>query len=65
MDFIFRMDKTLTKAASATTERVTLRGRLAHFRQQHKAWSVPGYRLRIALDKFRTLDLVRTIEGQV
>lgn len=38
--------------------------RLERFRKLHKEWSAPGHRLRIALDKLRTLDLVRTIEGQ-
>ena len=38
--------------------------RLEHFRKLHKEWSAPGHRLRVALDKLRTLDLVRTIEGQ-
>ena len=38
--------------------------RLERFRKLHKEWSTPGHRLRIALDKLRTLDLVRTIEGQ-
>ena len=64
MDFIIRMGKTLTKAAPTKAELVTLRDRLAHFRQQHKTWNAPGHRLRIALDKLRTLDRVRTIESQ-
>lgn len=38
--------------------------RLERFRKWHKEWSGQGHRLRIALDKLRTLDLVRTIEGQ-
>jgi type I restriction-modification system DNA methylase subunit len=38
--------------------------RLERFRKLHKEWSGQGHRLRIALDKLRTLDLVRTIEGQ-
>jgi hypothetical protein len=36
--------------------------RLERFRKLHKEWSGQGHRLRIALDKLRTLDLVRTIE---
>ena len=39
--------------------------RLERFRKLHKEWSSQGHRLRIALDKLRTLDLVRTIEGDV
>ena len=38
--------------------------RLERFRKLHKEWSAPGHRLRIALEKLRTLDLVRTIEGE-
>jgi hypothetical protein len=38
--------------------------RLERFRKLHKEWSAQGHRLRIALDKLRTLDLVRTIEGE-
>jgi len=38
--------------------------RLDAFRKLHKKWSAQGQRLRIALDKLRTLDLVRTIEGE-
>jgi hypothetical protein len=38
--------------------------RLERFRKLHKEWSGQGHRLRIALDKLRTQDLVRTIEGQ-
>jgi hypothetical protein len=38
--------------------------RLERFRKLHKEWSGQGHQLRIALDKLRTLDLVRTIEGQ-
>lgn len=38
--------------------------RLERFRKLHKEWSGQGHRLRIALEKLRTLDLVRTIEGQ-
>jgi hypothetical protein len=38
--------------------------RLERFRKLHKEWSGQGHGLHIALDKLRTLDLVRTIEGQ-
>jgi len=38
--------------------------RLEQFRKLHKEWSAQGHPLRIALDKLRTLDLVRTIEGE-
>jgi adenine-specific DNA-methyltransferase len=38
--------------------------RLEQFRNLHKEWSAQGHPLRIALDKLRTLDLVRTIEGE-
>lgn len=38
--------------------------RLERFRKMHKEWSAQGHALRIALDKLRTLDLVRTIEAE-
>jgi hypothetical protein len=38
--------------------------RLERFRKLHKEWSAQGHHLRVALDKLRTLDLVRTIEGE-
>lgn len=38
--------------------------RLERCRKLHKEWSGQGHRLRVALDKLRTLDLVRTIEGE-
>ena len=37
--------------------------RFERFRKLHKEWSAQGHSLRIALDKLRTLDLVRIIEG--
>jgi len=40
------------------------KARLERFRKLHKEWSAQGHPLRIALDKLRTLDLVRTIEGE-
>jgi len=38
--------------------------RLERFRKLHKEWSAQGHALRITLDKLRSLDLVRTIEGE-
>ena len=38
--------------------------RLERFRKLHKEWSAQGHALRVALDKLRTLDIVRTIEGE-
>lgn len=37
--------------------------RLERFRKLHKEWSAQGHCLRVALDRLRTLDVVRTIEG--